>query len=193
MVEAATRPTRGTTPSTGGTTPGDENMEEEKATDGEGAGGAVAEGDEDMTEGEKKRGDTGEPGEEQHREPEGDGGPAKERRTFFSQDWVAEVKDARAGKASKRPAERAAIAPMDQKKLMLHLDWDETNLVLQKEAHLTMAEDDSYDGDAQVSWQALLAMNAEELQEWMKKQDPGGDVIMVVKRRIWQPSGRCNG
>ena len=91
-----------------------------------------------------------------------------------------EVKDAR---ASKRPAERVAVTPMDQKKLMLHMDWDKTTLVVQNEKYLTMAEDDSYDGDAQVSWQALVAINTEELQEWLKKQDKGGDIIMVVQEK----------
>ena len=93
------------------------------------------------------------------------------------------MKEARAGKASKRPVERATIVPLDQKKLMLNLNWDETNVVLQNEEHLTMAADDSNAGDAQVLWQALLAMTKEELQEWMKKQDTGGDVVMVVEEK----------
>ena len=177
-------PPGGAAPPPGVPPPGDVNMEEEKkAAEGEGAGDAVAGGAEDMPEGENQRGDTVEPGEDQFRGPEGDGGPAKGRRTFFSHDWVAEVRDAQVGKASKRPVERAATAPMDRKKLMLHMDWDETTLVLQNEKYLTMAQDDRYAGDAQVSWQALLAMNTEGLREWMKKQDPGGDVIMVVEQK----------
>ena len=75
---------------------------------------------------------------------------------------------------------------------MLHLDWDETNIVLKNEEHFTMRADSS--ADAQVPWQAFLAMNKVELQEWMKKQDPGGEVLMVVRAiqrvlHLLQPAG----
>ena len=161
--------------------PEDKKMEEEKAADGDEEGDADGNRNENEKEDENENGENGEPGEEQYMESGGEGDPRAGRPTFFSQEWVEEVKDARAGKVSKRPTERADIAPLDQKKLMLHLDWDETNIVLQNEEHFTMKADSST--DAQVAWQALLAMNKEELKEWMKKQDPGGDVLMVVEEK----------
>ena len=121
----------------------------------------------------QQQGDTTEPGEQQYQEPEDAGDPESPppRRPFFSQDWIPEVQDARAGKASKRPTERVALMPMNQKKLMLHMDWDRTTLVVQNERYLTMAEDETYSGDAQVAPQALLGMNEDKLQEWLKTRE----------------------
>ena len=160
-------------------------MEEEKnAAEAEGSGEDkgedVAAGDTSMAaDRQQQHGGTAEPGEEQYQEPEnaGDQERPPPRRPFFSQDWIQEVQDAQAGKASKKPTERVALMPMDQKKLMLHMDWDRTTPVVQNEKYLTMAEDETYDGDAQVAWQALLAMNEEELKEWLAKQDTGADVL----------------
>ena len=62
---------------------------------------------------------------------------------FFSQEWITQVKDARAGKISKMPLERAPIVPLDQRKLMLHLDRKDCTMVLQSEGHLTMGTERS--------------------------------------------------
>ena len=104
---------------------------------------------------------------------------------FFSQEWITQVKDARAGKISKTPLERAPIVPLDQRKLMLHLDWEDVSLVLQPEGHLTMGTERS--SEHQVSWQALLAMPREEQLAWVSERKEQGkvdeDILIVVEQR----------
>ena len=83
-------------------------------------GDAGGDGDKDM--------ENEEPGETQYvddeEEPGRDKGQGRQGK-FFSQEWITQVKDARAGKISKMPLERAPIVPLDQRKLMLHLDWED--------------------------------------------------------------------
>ena len=118
-----------------------------------------------------------EPGEAQYME---DGGQEKPK--FFSQDWIKNVKETRAGKVSKMPMERASIIPLDQRKLMLHLDWEDCDIVLQNEQHLTMGTESS---EQQISWQALLTMDWEERQTWIQERSKGRkkgeDVLLVVE------------
>ena len=87
------------------------------ATGAERAGDAGEEGDKDMEDEEPGQRQYLDDTEEQGRD-QGQGQQGK----FFSQEWITQVKDARAGKISKMPLERAPIVPLDQRKLMLHLD-----------------------------------------------------------------------
>ena len=150
------------------------------ATGAEGAGDAERDGDKDM--------EDEEPGEQQYlddTEEQGRGQRQGQQGKFFSQEWITQVKGARAGKVSKTPLERAPIVPLDQRKLMLHLDCEDVSLVLQPEGHLTMGTERS--SEQQVSWQALLAMPREEQLAWAQDRKEKGkvdeDVLLVVEQR----------
>ena len=152
----------------------------------EGAGHAEQEGDKDM--------ENEEPGDKQYldnTEEQGqDQGPGQQGK-FFSQEWITQVKDARAGKISKTPLERAPIVPLDQRKLMLHLDWEDVSLVLQPEGHLTMGTERS--SEHQVSWQALLAMPREEQLAWAQDRKEKGTRTSCWwwSSGTWQQCGPC--
>ena len=129
-----------------------------------------------------------EPGDQQYLDNTDEQGQDQEpgqQGKFFSQEWITQVKDARAGKISKTPLEHSPIVPLDQRKLMLHLDWEDVSLVLQPEGHLTMGTERS--SEQQVSWQALLAMLREEQLAWAQDRKEKGkaneDVLLVVEQR----------
>ena len=63
------------------------------------------------------------------------------------------MKDGREGKVGLQPKALKPLLPYEQQKLMLHLDWDDTNPVLQNEVTLSTDAEEAEQEDVQMQWQ----------------------------------------
>ena len=73
------------------------------------------------------------------------------------------------------------IIALDQKTVLLHMDWDDTNLVLQNEQQFSGGEEENAKEDwVQVWWQGILTIIKEDLKTMAGKRTKGQDVIIVL-------------